>query len=607
MKNRSFIILAFFLCLINKSKSQSGGIEILLDSAYSCRLHADYEGNLQYLRKAEKIITTQTDPLLVSKVYSELSKQNLITNADYDQSKAYAEKSLSAGRQSKNKLAIAYGYYSLANWYNYLDIRDVAVANAQKALKILRDTPDQDLASRIYYIMYGVYANWNDLPQSSKYADLAVLTALEARQFEILSNAYTAKSVVMGYQYNKTKDIIYLDSIRMYLHKAVDLFEAHPDKVGIRTYAIANLNLANFFFQHPNENNSIDQDSIRYFSNIAANAAREFDHNYEILGNVKGLHSELAILQNDLPAAEAYLMDAYTQLKQAPLPSYYTLFNVSAGLTKLYEKENKFKSALFYQKQQQIFNDSIFNQNAIQQVKKLEAQYENKKLTEDLKTLDLEASNKKRQNLLLWGICLLLGCSLFLLLLYFKAKTRLHRQNTWRLENEQEEERKRIALKLQVEQAAKVQLETKQQLLTLQKEQLEKEAMADALQIERKNNLLLELKEKLKKLETDGNRGTVDRLIREEMQIEEALQQSVKEFKHIHPDFFQKLKEKSGNRLTSLELKHCAYLLLGLSTKEMASIFHVDPKSIRVSKYRIKQKLQLGKQTDLDGFIQELK
>lgn len=605
--NSFFIALSISLCFVSIAYGSPGPISSLLDSAYYCRLRADYNGNLMYLSKAKQAVTRQTDPVLTAKIYSELSKQSIVSGTNYDLSKSYAQKSLEIGKKSKSPLATAYGYYAIANWYNYLDIRDIAVENAQKALSILSIHPDQDLQARVYYMMYGVYTNWNDMVQSGKYADLAIAAAIAARQYEILSNALTAKSVVMGYHYKKSKKRLYVDSIRLYLHKAVGLFEEHPGEVGIRTYAIANLNLANFFFQYQLENNGIQQDSIIYFTDIAARAAQNFDRNYEILGNVKGLRSEIALLKNEVPKAEAYLMDAYIHLKNAPRPSYYTLFNVAQGLTKLYEHQKKYKSALFYQKEQQVFNDSIFNQARLQQVKKLEAQFENKKLQEDLKIADQEASNKKRLNIRLWAICLLLGVSLLLLLLYFKAKTRLHAQNTLRLENEKEEERQRSAMRLQMEQTAKVQLETKQELLTLQKEQLEKEAMADALQIERKNNLLLELKDKLKKLETEGNRGTVDRLIREEMQIEEALQQSVKEFKHINPDFFQKLKEKSGNRLTSLELKHCAYLLLGLSTKEMASVFHVDPKSIRVSKYRIKQKLQLGKDTDLDNFIQSLK
>lgn len=130
--------------------------------------------------------------------------------------------------------------------------------------------------------------------------------------------------------------------------------------------------------------------------------------------------------------------------------------------------------------------------------------------------------------------------------------------------------------------------------------------MADALQIERKNQLLHELKEQLKKLETDENNGTVERLLRDEMRVEEALEKSAKEFQNINPEFFQRLKDHSENRLTTLDLKYCAYLLLKLSTKQIAAAFHVDPKSIRVSKYRIKQKLGLDKDTDLDRFLETL-
>src|SRR5690606_12847086 len=110
-----------------------------------------------------------------------------------------------------------------------------------------------------------------------------------------------------------------------------------------------------------------------------------------------------------------------------------------------------------------------------------------------------------------------------------------------------------------------------QKLLNIQMEQMQKESMADALQIERKNRLLMQLREKLKKLETGENTGFIDRMIKDEMRLEERVESYSREFKNIHPGFFQKLKELSEDKLSTLELKHCAYVHLKLSTKEIAA------------------------------------
>jgi hypothetical protein len=59
-------------------------------------------------------------------------------------------------------------------------------------------------------------------------------------------------------------------------------------------------------------------------------------------------------------------------------------------------------------------------------------------------------------------------------------------------------------------------------------------------------------------------------------------------------------------RILQLDLKYCGFILMKLSTKEIASQMNVEPKSIRMARYRIKQKLNLGKDEDLDQFIQQL-
>ena len=59
-------------------------------------------------------------------------------------------------------------------------------------------------------------------------------------------------------------------------------------------------------------------------------------------------------------------------------------------------------------------------------------------------------------------------------------------------------------------------------------------------------------------------------------------------------------------KLTDLDLKYCAYIFLKRNTKEMASLMGVEPKSIRMSKYRLKQKLGLDKEEQLEAFVRGL-
>lgn len=48
------------------------------------------------------------------------------------------------------------------------------------------------------------------------------------------------------------------------------------------------------------------------------------------------------------------------------------------------------------------------------------------------------------------------------------------------------------------------------------------------------------------------------------------------------------------------------YILMKRSTREMAALSGVEPKSIRMSKYRLKQKPGLDKEQDPDEFVRNI-
>src|SRR5690606_36242002 len=333
------------------------------------------------------------------------------------------------------------------------------------------------------------------------------------------------------------------DSMRHYLQLSIDVYKRQPEEVGKRTYAIANINMANYYFRYGTREHTAIQDSIITYAETARQVYQPFDKSYEIMGNVNGLLAEVASIRGADERAESFLMDSYIQLTAVETPSYYTLSNVAQGLSDLHARRGNHKQALFYQKKKEEFNQRIFNEAEMLNARRLEAQYENKKLVEDIKSAEQTAKSRRVQSWLLGGICLLLLISLFLLRISFKSRS-----------------------KAQVEEQAR--LKAEQDLLQLQKEQLQKEALADALQIERKDRLLQQLKAQFSQVETATPAGYIDKVIKEEMRLEERVEHSAKAFEHINPDFFSKLKEQSNGKLTALEMKHCAYIHLQLNRSE---------------------------------------
>lgn len=76
-------------------------------------------------------------------------------------------------------------------------------------------------------------------------------------------------------------------------------------------------------------------------------------------------------------------------------------------------------------------------------------------------------------------------------------------------------------------------------------------------------------------------------------------------FEAVSPHFFEVLRQRSSS-ITELDLKHCAYLKINLSPKQVAQILGVSPKSVTLSRVRIKKKLQLEEHEQLNTYLQSI-
>src|SRR5690554_7930712 len=103
--------------------------------------------------------------------------------------------------------------------------------------------------------------------------------------------------------------------------------------------------------------------------------------------------------------------------------------------------------------------------------------------------------------------------------------------------------------------------------------------MANQLHIQHKNEVLQQLKEKL-----GYNKSlNINQIIREENLLDNEFEKAKFQIQEIHPNFFKTLNENTLQKLTSLDLKYCAYFYLGMDTKQIANLLNVEPKSVRMT------------------------
>ncbi len=162
----------------------------------------------------------------------------------------------------------------------------------------------------------------------------------------------------------------------------------------------------------------------------------------------------------------------------------------------------------------------------------------------------------------------------------------------------------------------------RQQIIRLEQEQLQREFDQLKLQLknktvelankakdsEQKSRLLLTLKEKLEDAQQNPTKSETRR---HEMQalLESYLNVEDKTFEiqidELHQEFFKKLKEKFP-ALSSNDLRLCAYLKIGLSTKEIADLLNILPSSAFITRSRLRKKLNLDADEDLYDFLNSI-
>jgi ligand-binding sensor domain-containing protein/DNA-binding CsgD family transcriptional regulator len=124
-----------------------------------------------------------------------------------------------------------------------------------------------------------------------------------------------------------------------------------------------------------------------------------------------------------------------------------------------------------------------------------------------------------------------------------------------------------------------------------------------------KNKSLMQIKEEIQQLLRSTNDGQVKgrlaslnkKLIKE---IDNKQQNKIFEtyFDEVHEDFFKNLKNAFPD-LSPREMRICAFIRMNLSSKEIAALLNITDRGVEISRYRLRQKLRLSRETHLSTFL----
>lgn len=140
----------------------------------------------------------------------------------------------------------------------------------------------------------------------------------------------------------------------------------------------------------------------------------------------------------------------------------------------------------------------------------------------------------------------------------------------------------------------------------------DKELVTNSLQVVKKNKILNGIIQKLKDIDTDSfdesakfQFNKLNKSIIKEVNTDHSWKDLEKHIKNVHFDFLKKLKEKHPT-ISPRELDLSTYLLMNMSTKEIAEIMNISSGGVELARYRLRKKLGLNKKENLTGFLMSI-
>jgi len=260
--------------------------------------------------------------------------------------------------------------------------------------------------------------------------------------------------------------------------------------------------------------------------------------------------------------------------------------------TKYYLGIGDFRNAFVYQEKAFSLSDSLIKKEKIlhsltsSQLAKSASKYfehelQMERLAKEKETLQMR--------LLMWIIILVVfSAGLTLTILYYNYKQRIRLQ----------------AEKLKTR-------EQEKQLLDLELEYKKKDLVDMALSLSQKQEWARELNLHIQNIElAKGHKRSrefrnLKDEIRNNVHVDKKLELLQQNINTLSKEFYDKLNRKFPG-LTKTDIKLCSYIKLNLSNAHIAHLQNIDPGSVKVSRYRLKKKINLGPDQDLNAFLQAL-
>ena len=320
--------------------------------------------------------------------------------------------------------------------------------------------------------------------------------------------------------------------------------------------------------------------------NESLQIAREIDIKLNIASALK----ELAVIDinTNAPASALVKLNELIDITES-IGALAFLSSAYEKRSQVYEALSQISPALEDLKKYQLLHDSIYNTTKTGQIEELKTIYETEKKEvalalqeEEIKSLSQQiVISTLRKKLYAGGMFTFVAVSV---LLFFGFSQRIKKNKIAR-EKQEEIYRQEIEFK-------------------------KKELASQTLHLVKKSTFLQELKDNLDRINAAPELFKIQfrrivMLLKKENAVDKDWEVFKSYFTEVHDDFDRKLASVYQG-ISEKELRVASLIKMKLSNKEIAAMLNVMPESVIKSKYRLKKKLNLDKDTDLYHYFNTL-
>jgi tetratricopeptide (TPR) repeat protein len=318
----------------------------------------------------------------------------------------------------------------------------------------------------------------------------------------------------------------------------------------------------------------------------------------EVINNLGDIYRKTNFVRESL----VYSHEALSLSKL--LQEKYQESSACRDLSKAFQILGQYDSAFYYLELNRNLIQEIYSDDNNRQTAVIQALFETERKNAEINRLEGKRKLNATLTLAAFLVTLLLGVLAALIIGRQKMRLKAQRAITEHQERVHIARQDLMGMELQNKQLQERQL---QQELEVKSNELS----SHILHLIQKNEVLEEIKAGLAEIIKDDKRDQKKqtRQLLQKINLSFSQDQYWEEFRlifdKVHRSFFEKLHQAAPD-LSATELRLLSLIKMNLSSGDISKLLGITPDSLRVTRYRVKKKLNLGQEESLTGYIQSL-